>query len=101
MIWHALTLLIDFIIFIIFYFILNFSPKFFLGHASVSIQLPHFLICTLSHHFQTRSPPSLLDLGFSYILLNTITCLVSLCMILVSPSLESSVGLVTIGRSTR
>ena len=44
---------------------------------------------------------SLLDLGFSYILLNTITCLISFCVILVSPSLESSVGLVTIRRLTQ
>ena len=46
-------------------------------------------------------PPPLLDLDLSSILSNTITRLVSLCVILVSPSLESSVGLVTIGRSTR
>ena len=45
-----------------------------------------------NHHPSTRSRHSLP-------FLNTITCLVSLCVILVSTSLESSVGLVMIGRS--
>ena len=48
-----------------------------------------------------RTTTSLLDLDFSFILLNTITCLISLCVILMSPSFKSSVGLVTIGRSTQ
>ena len=78
-----------------------------LSGFGVSLQLPHFLICTCSHCFRTqalslpRTTTSLLDPDFSFILLNTITCLVSLCVILMSPSLKSSVGLVMIGRSTQ
>ena len=73
----------------------------------VSLQLPHFLICTRSHRFRTRSlslqnhhlPTRSRYLSFSLSLSNTITRLVSFCAILVSTSLESSVGLATIGRS--
>ena len=100
--WHTMMLMLGWFL-CTNYFLISITPNFFLGHVGVSPQLPHFFICTCSHHFRwlmlslLRTIISQLDLDFLS-LSNTKTCLVSFCVILMSTSLESSVGLVMIGR---